>query len=144
MSPAEKRDEDAARAVERIGKLTAMISRLRAPEPPADALEQVEALLEEGGPFHERLHEAKKKAMRSSFQLPLVSSGLADEVRGWNEKVLAHADACLPLDEASDVQSYPSLLPMVSADALLSLVHSNAGTLLRIRAWIKPREDRPG
>jgi hypothetical protein len=140
MSPAEKRDEDAARAVERIRKLTAMISRLRAPEPPADALEQVEALLEEGGPFHERLHEAKKKAMRSSFPLPLVSSGLADEVRGWNEKVLA----CLPLDEASDVQSYPSLLPMVSADALLSLVHSNTGTLLRIRAWIKPREDRPG
>lgn len=137
----QKKEEEAARAIQRANELLELLTLAGVPEPPAGALQRVDRLIEESGPLHERVLRAKKSAKRGAFLLSVVPAELAEAVREWNQGVLDLADACLPLAEASDVAAYQTrsqgIVGFVAPDQLATVVESNIATLLRIREFVR-------
>ena len=59
----------------------------------------------------------------------VIPSAQAEQVKAWNVRVLAVADAVLTHEHATHVEVYPALMVLPSADRLSTMIRSNLQTL---------------
>lgn len=113
----------------------AVVKQLREPRSPVPTVTSEQArkaadLLMESDDIRPRLLTAIRDGKRLGF--PWLSTGLADEVHKWNDRVVALADECMTIEEATEVATYPRILRGIAGaggQALAAMLDDNRRTL---------------